>query len=355
MISLQNISNHILHAVNLDMRDGELLALVGPSGSGKTTLLNVAAGLSGYTGSVLFDGSPVDRLPSCKREIGYVFQELLLFPHMNVEHNLLLAMQRLAITRAEKKDRARQILTAFRIEKLGGRFPHELSGGEQQRVALARAVVAKPKLLLLDEPFASLDFRTARYLRQELKKQQRRLGLTTLFVTHNLAEARELGDRIAVMKQGRLEQKGTIEEIWFQQALDEGGFLEKPNILTCSYAVNLQNGLVEVGWAGIKLLVPDDGVEVKGVAILPDEIYISAEKALGPPINRFVGRVSDINRADGIVQVAVSVGEEILRVEMSPEHFLALNVSEGQQVHGVLKLRALKGLGSCRTEDYTAQ
>jgi len=344
MIRLQNISNHVLRAVNLDILDGELLALVGPSGSGKTTLLNVAAGLSGYTGRVLFDGSPIDCLPSCKREIGYVFQDLLLFPHMTVEQNLLLAMQRLEITRAEKKDRAQQILASFRIEKLGSRFPHELSGGEQQRVALARAVVARPKLLLLDEPFASLDFRTARYLRQELKKQQRRLGLTTLFVTHNLAEARELGDRIAVLKQGRLEQKGTIEEIWFQQALDESGFLEKPNILTCSYAVNLGNGLIEVGWAGIKLLVPDDGIEVKQVAILPDEIYISSEKALGPPINRFVGRVSNINCDDGIVQVVVSVGEESVRVEMSPEHFLALNVAQGQQVHGILKLRALKGL-----------
>lgn len=346
MISLRNISNHFLRDVNLDIRDGELLALVGPSGAGKTTLLNVAAGLTGYTGSVLFHGRPVDRLPPRRRDIGYVFQDLLLFPHLSIERNLTLAMRRLAIGRSEKKDRARRILEAFRIAELRQRFPHELSGGEQQRVALARAVVARPKLLLLDEPFANLDFRTARYLRQELKKQQRRLGLTSLFVTHNLAEARELGDRIAVMKQGRVEQKGTIEEIWFQQELDETGFLEKPNILQCSYAVNLGNGLVEVGWAGTKLLVPDDGGSVERVAILPDEIYISAEKAMGPPINRFTGRVHAVNRADGIVQVEVGVGEDRLRVEMSPEHFLALNVAEGQQVHGILKLRALKGLGA---------
>lgn len=344
MISLQNICNHVLRSVNLDLRDGELLALVGPSGSGKTTLLNVAAGLTRYSGRVLFDGTAVDLLPTCRREIGYVFQDLLLFPHMSVEQNLLLAMQRLAIARADKKKRVRQILEAFRIESLADRLPHTLSGGEQQRVALARAVVTRPKLLLLDEPFASLDFRTARYLRQELKKQQRRLGITTLFVTHNLAEARELGDRIAVMKQGCLEHKGTIEEIWFQHELDSIGFLEKPNILNCSYSTHLGNGLVEVGWAGIKLLVPDDGGSIERVAILPDEIYISTEKAMGPPINRFVGRVSAINRDDGIVQVVVSVGEETLRVEMSPEHFLALNTEPGQQVYGILKLRALKGL-----------
>jgi len=344
MISLRGISNRVLHAVDLDIRDGELLALVGPSGAGKTTLLNVAAGLVPYTGSVLFHNRPVDRLPPRRRDIGYVFQDLLLFPHLNVEQNLLLAMRRLGLNRTEKKERARRILESFRIDALRGRFPHELSGGEQQRVALARAVVARPKLLLLDEPFANLDFRTARYLRQELKKQQRRLGLTTLFVTHNLAEARELGDRIAVMQQGRVKQEGTIEEIWFQQELGEIGFLEKPNILTCSYAINLGNGLVEVGWAGTKLLVPDDGVSMERVAILPDEIYISTEKSMGPPINRFTGLVSDIIKSDGIVQVAVSVGDDILRVEMSPEHFLALNVTEGQQVHGILKLRALKGL-----------
>ncbi len=344
MISLRSISNHILREVNLDIHDGELLALVGPSGAGKTTLLNVAAGLTAYTGSVLFHGRPVDRLPPRRREVGYVFQDLLLFPHLNVEQNLVLAMRRLSLGRAANKDRACRILAAFRIEDLAARFSHELSGGEQQRVALARAVVARPKLLLLDEPFANLDFRTARYLRQELKKQQRRLGLTTLFVTHNLAEARELGDRIAVMKHGSLGQRGTIEEIWFQQELDDIGFLEKPNILNCGYATHLGNGLVEVGWAGIKLLVPDDGGNVERVAILPDEIYISTEKAMGPPINRFVGRVSAINRDDGIVQVVVSVNEESLRVEMSPEHFLALNVAQGQQVHGILKLRALKGL-----------
>jgi len=344
MISLRNISNHFLRGVDLDIRDGELLALVGPSGAGKTTLLNVAAGLTAYSGSVLFNGRPVDRLPPRKREIGYVFQDLLLFPHLSVEQNLLLAMRRLSLNRPEKKERTARILEAFRIEHLIGRLPNELSGGEQQRVALARAVVARPKLLLLDEPFANLDFRTARYLRQELKKQQRRLGLTTLFVTHNLAEARELGDRIAVMQQGRLEQEGTIEEIWFQQELGEIGFLEKPNILRCTYAVNLGNGLVEVGWAGTKLLVPDDGCGMERVAILPDEIYISTEKAMGPPINRFTGRVGTVTRADGIVQVTVAVENETLRVEMSPEHFLALNVSQGQQVHGILKLRALKGL-----------
>jgi ABC-type Fe3+/spermidine/putrescine transport system ATPase subunit len=344
MISLQHISNYILKDVTFDIARGELVVLVGPSGAGKTTLLNVVAGLAPYQGSVLFGGMPVDRLPPSRREVGYVFQDLLLFPHLTVMENLRIAMKRLAAGRAEKTARAEQLLHAFRMERFSSRHPHELSGGEQQRIALARAVATEPKLLLLDEPFVSLDFRTTRYLRQELKKQQRQLGLTTLFVTHNLAEARELGDRIAVFKNGRIEQVGSPRDVWFNQACSETGFLEKPNILECSYCTCLGNGLVEVGWSGHKLLVPDDGCHVSRVAILPDEIYLSTERAPGPPINRFEGRISAIQLGDGVAQVVVTVAGASLRVEMSPEHFEALNVTEGDGVHGILKLRALRGM-----------
>lgn len=178
-ISLRSISNHALREVSLDIADREFLVLVGPSGAGKTSLLNVLAGLSPYQGRVLFQGKPVDHLPPHRREVGYVFQDLLLFPHLSVQKNLLLAMRRLKLSRQQKRDKADEILELFRLEHLAGRLPGELSGGEKQRSALARAVASEPKILLLDEPFASLDFRTARYLRQELKRLQQRLGLTT--------------------------------------------------------------------------------------------------------------------------------------------------------------------------------
>ena len=344
MISLQHISNFILKDINFEIQEGELLVLVGPSGAGKTTLLNVLAGLSPYQGSVLFDGKPIDRLPPFRRKVGYVFQDLLLFPHLTVFENLLVAMKRLSAGTVQKRARADQLLQAFRMERFSTRYPHELSGGEQQRIALARAVATEPSILLLDEPFVSLDFRTTRYLRQELKKQQRQRRLTTLFVTHNLAEARELGDRIAVFKNGRIEQVGTPQDVWFSQACSETGFLEKPNILECSYSTGLGNGLIEVGWSGYKLLVPDDGCPVSRVAILPDDIYISAERAPGPPINRFEGCIRTIQPGDGVAQVIVAVRGVDLRVEMNPEHFEALNVSEGDAVHGILKLRALRGM-----------
>jgi len=341
-IRLRQIRNFILKGVDLDIGAGELCVLVGPSGAGKTTLLNVLAGLVPYQGRVLFDGKAADHLPSHRRRVGYVFQDLLLFPHLTVEKNLWLAMKGKNLDRSGKKARTEEILRLFRMNHLRARLPEDLSGGEKQRVAVARAVASQPKVLLLDEPFASLDFRTARYLRQEFKSLQRRLGLTTLIVTHNLHEARELADHIVVFQNGRLEQTLRPDDIWFNKG-DAGQFLEKPNLLVCQEQICLENGLVQVRWAGLKILVPDEGRKISHLAILPHEVYISTLRPPGPPINRFCGKVKDIGENKGMIQVTVEVGKEILRVEMSPGHLKALGLSHGDRVHGIFKLRALRG------------
>jgi molybdopterin-binding protein len=341
-ISLRQISNFILRGVELGINQGEMLVMVGPSGAGKTTLLNVVAGLVTYQGQVMFDGRSVNRLPPHRREVGYLFQDLLLFPHLTVEKNLLLGMGRLDLGRREKQARAEEILSLFRLGHLRARLPGDLSGGEKQRAALARAIASLPKILLLDEPFASLDFRTARYLRQEFKRLQKRLGLTTLFVTHNLHEAQELADRIAVLRAGRLERVGLPDEIWFSGG-GESEFLEKPNLLACRNHVCLDNGLVQVQWAGLKILVPDEGREFAHLAILPHEVYISPLPPPGPPINRFTGTVKEIRENDGAVQVTVEVGKETLRAEISREDLTAMGIAPGDPVHGILKLRALRG------------
>lgn len=354
-IRLRKISNFILKEVDLDIGDGELLVIVGPSGSGKTTLLNVLAGLVPYQGQVMFGDRSADRLPPHNRRVGYVFQDLLLFPHLTVKKNLLMAMRCLDLTRRERQSHVQAVLDLFRIGDLKDRLPEELSGGEKQRAALARAVVCRPKILLLDEPFASLDFRTVRYLRQEFKRMQRRLGLSTLFVTHNLYEARELGDRIAVLRKGRLEQILRSGEIWFT-GRGEIGFLERPNLLSCRNQIHLENGLVQVQWAGLKILVPDEGREFSHLTILPREVYISPQMPPGPPINRFSGRISEIREDDGAFRVTIEVGRERLYAEISQDHLNAMGIVRGDRVHGILKLRALRGC-RCSTKlgDFVAE
>jgi molybdopterin-binding protein len=343
-IRLCGISNFVLEGVDFDINEGELLVVVGPSGAGKTTLLNVIAGLVVYHGKVMFDGRPVDCLPPHRREVGYLFQDLLLFPHLTVEKNLLLAMARLDLGRRERQTRTEEILSLFRLGSLAARLPGDLSGGEKQRAAFARAVASRPRVLLLDEPFASLDFRTARYLRQEFRDLQKKLAMTTLFVTHNLHEALELADRIAVLRAGRLERIGRPDEIWFAGE-SENDFLERPNLLVCKDQTCLGNGLVRVQWAGLSILVPDEGRTFSRLAILPHEVYISSLPPPGPPINRFKGEVKAIRQNDGAVQVTIQVGEESLRAEISRGHLNAMNLAPGARVHGILKLRALRGLG----------
>ena len=159
-LELAGVTNAVLNRVDLTVDKGALFVLLGPSGAGKTSLLKVLAGLMPYAGTVRFDGNPVDGLAPHKRRIACVFQELLLFPHMTVRSNLLIAMHRLDLDRNQKALRLGELMEMLKIEHLAGRWPRNLSGGERQRVALARSLASFPRLLLLDEPFSNLDFRS---------------------------------------------------------------------------------------------------------------------------------------------------------------------------------------------------
>ncbi len=203
-VALQQVRNHALMGIDLDVENGECLAMVGPSGAGKSTLLHAIAGLVPYEGTIRFDGRPVDRLPPHERSVGVVFQDLCLFPHLTVRANTTLAMKRLGLDKRTEQNRARGLLARFGLEALADRRPGRLSGGERQRVALARAMASGPRLLLLDEPLSSLDVHTARDLRKEIRRFQRDLGITTLLVTHNPEEAGELGDRTVEIRRGML-------------------------------------------------------------------------------------------------------------------------------------------------------
>ena len=201
---VENLVSRFVSVDHLEIQKGELMVLIGPSGAGKSSLLNILAGFMPHTGQILLGGKAVHTLPPHRRKIGYLFQDLYLFPHMTVSQNLKIAMQTRRLKKSQVLEEIDTLLDLFRITDLAKSYPDQISGGEKQRVAMARAMASKPDLLLLDEPLSHLDYRTARYLRGQFKRVQQQFGLTTLFVTHDLHEARELGDRILVMEKGHL-------------------------------------------------------------------------------------------------------------------------------------------------------
>jgi len=202
-------------ALSLTLGKGQMLGLLGPSGCGKTTTLRMIGGLIEATsGRVVVDGRDVTELPPHRRDMGIVFQNYALFPHMTVAENLAFGLEMRRVPRAQIRERVQAALDMVRLGTLGARRPRQLSGGQQQRVALARALVIEPSILLLDEPLSNLDASLREEMRGEIRDIQQRLGITAVFVTHDQAEALAICDHIAVMRTGNLEQFGSPEEIY---------------------------------------------------------------------------------------------------------------------------------------------
>ena len=211
--------NTALAGVDLTMKPGEFIALLGPSGCGKTTVLRTLSGLELVTeGRILIDGKDVANVPVNKRDIGMVFQSYSLFPHMTVLENVEFGLKMRRVEKDARIRRSQEALDMVGLGHLGERFAHQLSGGQQQRVALARALVTRPRVLLLDEPLSALDAKVRVQLRDEIRRIQTELGITTLFVTHDQEEALAVADRVAVMNAGNIEQIGTPEELYTSPA-----------------------------------------------------------------------------------------------------------------------------------------
>lgn len=200
--------------VSFGIEKGHLAALLGPSGSGKTTILRMIAGLDKPdSGDILINGVKVNNLPGSKRGIGFVFQNYALFRYMTVADNIAFGLKVQKKSKSEIKSRVEELLELISMQELGKRYPHQLSGGQRQRVAFARALAPNPQLLLLDEPFAAIDAKVRRELRTWLKEMIGRVGITSIFVTHDQEEAMEVADTIIITNQGSIEQIGTPEEI----------------------------------------------------------------------------------------------------------------------------------------------
>ncbi|MBN2040941.1 MAG: ABC transporter ATP-binding protein [Spirochaetes bacterium] len=346
-IKLVNVSKHICSDLSLTIKDKEILVIVGNTGAGKTTLLNAIAGVTNYTGSVYIDNICVDSISPGKRGVGYLFQGLALFPHLTVEENISYGLRASGTKKSAALERVSMLMEMMRINHLAARYPHMLSGGEQKRIALARSLAPSPRILLLDEPTSSLDHQTAKYLRSELIDVLKKLEVTTVYVTHDLREAEEIADRVALISNGRLEQFSTVKEFFFNPCNEcVSEFMGMPNILKCSQCRELYPGLAELTSGGIKMVLPYEGNNIKKIAISPDDIYISDAVPPGPAFNRYKGIVQKITQQNSSVMVKVAVEEHSLLAELPVSAFREISIDEGKEVNVVIKLRRLRYIES---------
>ena len=268
--------------LDLDIRNGEFLVLLGPSGCGKTTTLNCIAGLEAPTsGRIFFNGEDVTDQPPHGRNIAMVFQSALLYPHMTAAQNIEASLRRSGLEAAERQRRVGEVARLLDIEDLMEKLPNHMSGGQRQRVATAKAIVRQPTAFLLDEPLSALDAAMRLTLRSEIVNLQKRLETTTVFVTHDQVEAMTMGDRIAVMNAGRLEQIATPTEIYKSPAtLFVAGFVGSP-------PMNLVPGEVVAGDAGPLFLAGDFRLPIEAapgrvsLGFRPQHLSLSAEAEPG--------------------------------------------------------------------------
>ena len=292
--------------VSLGVTAGEFVTILGPSGSGKTTLLKVIAGFeTADLGRVRVDGADVTDLDPALRNIGMVFQNYALFPHLSVARNVGYPLVMRGLAKREIGKRVAEALDMVELGSMAERLPKQLSGGQQQRVALARAAVFQPRLLLLDEPFGALDRKLREQMQLEVRRLQRRLGLTTLFITHDQEEALIMSDRVAVMDKGRLQQVGPPHDIYEAPATSFiADFIGESNLLA---------GTVEAGSNGVLRVRLERGRTIE-VASRPDlQAHVGQRVRVMVRPERFVdlaggGTSAALNRIDGVVAESAYIG-----------------------------------------------
>ncbi len=285
--------------VNFSIEEGKLIGLLGPSGSGKTTILRMIAGLeTPDSGDIIIGGTRVNDIPAGKRGIGFVFQNYALFRHMTVFENIAFGLQVQKKDKKFIKTRVQELIELVGLKGFEKRYPHQLSGGQRQRVAFARALAPNPKLLLLDEPFAAIDAKVRKELRSWLKEMVEKLGITSIFVTHDQEEAVEVADEIIVTNRGRIEQKGTPIEIY-------------KNPKTPFVAQFIGESTIIDNYSSLKGF-DDIGDDSKAV-IRPEFIQIGKDRdEISVPSAAEKGIVSSVSFRGNNIQIEVQVGENKL-------------------------------------------
>jgi putative spermidine/putrescine transport system ATP-binding protein len=305
-----------LNDLSLTIAPGELVALLGPSGCGKTTALRLLAGLEDADGGrVVIDGKDVTGLPANRRNVGMVFQAYSLFPHMVAWENVAFGLQMRKVGTEERKRRALETLELVGLGNFANRYASQLSGGQQQRVALARALAIRPQVLLLDEPLSALDAKVRARLRDEIRRIQLEVGITTLFVTHDQEEALAIADRVGVMQAGKLEQLGPPVMVYSRPATP---FVADFVGLTNRIKGTVRGGRVEVRGASIPLVDPDvpDGPAV--ALIRPETVTLATDGEMddGP----LVGTVIAVAFLGATSRVTVDLGDVTVLAQMPTTH-----------------------------------
>jgi len=300
MVELRNVSKVFgsftaLQEVSFEIAEGEFMTFLGPSGCGKTTCLRLISGFdTPTTGQVLIGGKDVTFDPPYRRDVNQVFQSYALFPHLSIYENIAFGLRMKKVATADIKSKVDRVIEMTSLGQFVDRKPAQLSGGQRQRVALARAIVCEPKVLLLDEPLSALDAKLRTQMRIELKQLQKRLGITFIFVTHDQEEALTMSDRVAVLSAGRVEQIGTVNEIYYQPATRfVATFIGETNIVEAT-VLSRGNGLLRCRLeGGLELDVKDSPQATHENVLLslrPERLRLSRTSAVGR--NIFPGRIA---------------------------------------------------------------
>ena len=321
----------VVKNVSLEIAEGEFVSLLGPSGCGKTTILRMVAGLIDPSdGTIMVGGRDITRLPPNKRNVGLVFQSYALFPHMTVFENVAFGLRRKGESGNALNTRVNEALALVRLEGYGERYPRQLSGGQQQRVAMARAIAPRPNVLLFDEPLSNLDAKLRDEMQIELKRLQRELKITTLFVTHDQAEALSLSDRVCVMHDGVIQQFAAPEEIYRRPATSfVAGFIGKPNRL----AGTVSRGAVDLG-EGLVLRSTEAAALGEGT---PVDIFIRQEAVIlsasaGEDGTSVPGMIVLRSFSGAQVQYVVRLSERFELVVQAPSSGEGANLMQGDEV-----------------------
>ena len=320
MLEVRGLKKHfddadVLRGISLRISAGEFVTLLGPSGCGKTTTLRIVAGLTEPDeGSVLLDGKDITNLPPEKRDVNTVFQSYALFPHMNVGKNIAYGLRVRGVKKDERARRVEEMLRLVALEGFEKRMPSQLSGGQRQRIAIARALVLGPKLLLLDEPLGALDLKLRQQMQRELKDIQKRLGIAFLYVTHDQEEALNLSDRIAIMRDGLIEQVGAPEDIYERPATRFAAeFIGQSNFLRCEVA-EAGEGAPVLSYAGRRFPGRAGGLELR----TGDEVELLAnsfrkmEEDMISYIRSFVAVTAEKERIGAELNVATQIQADML-------------------------------------------